>query len=127
MLVPLAGCSSSATTGGSGVTASAGASGGAATGSVGASVSGSASGSPSVSGVDCSGTSCTLTLTHSNAQASVLGATVALSSLSNGQATVTVGGHSVSCTQGQTVSAGPLHLECSTVTADEVVLRASLG
>ena len=42
-------------------------------------------------------------------------------------ATLSVGGASVSCAQGETVSAGPLSLTCSTVEADSVELTASLS
>ena len=38
-----------------------------------------------------------------------------------------IGDRSVSCTQGQSVDAGPLTLSCSEVTADSVKLTAKLG
>lgn len=77
--------------------------------------------------VSCSGNSCSLTLTGNGAQAKVLGSTVGYAGTSNGQATVSVAGHSVSCTQGQSVSAGPLTLQCTKVTDTSVELTASLG
>ncbi|MCU1612650.1 MAG: hypothetical protein JWO98_190 [Frankiales bacterium] len=78
-------------------------------------------------GVSCSGTSCSTTLSGKGATAKVLGNTVGFAGTSNGQAVVTVAGHSVSCSQGQSVSAGPLRLECTKVTDSSVELRASLG
>jgi hypothetical protein len=77
--------------------------------------------------VSCSGNSCSVTLSGDGAKAKVLGSTVAFAGTQNGTATVSVGGHDVSCTQGQSVDAGPLHLECAKVTDDSVELRASLG
>jgi hypothetical protein len=77
--------------------------------------------------VSCSGNSCSVTLTGDGAKAKVLGSTVAFAGTENGSATVSVGGHDVSCTEGQSVDAGPLHLACSKVTDDSVELSASLG
>ena len=77
--------------------------------------------------VSCSGHSCSVTLTGNGATAKVLGSTVGYASTSNGRASVSVAGHSVSCSQGQSVSAGPLTLECSKVTDNSVQLTASLG
>jgi hypothetical protein len=77
--------------------------------------------------VSCSGSSCSVTLEGSGTSAKVLGNTVGYAGTSNGQATVSVGGHSVSCAQGQSVSAGPLKLACTTVTDTSVELTASLG
>jgi hypothetical protein len=77
--------------------------------------------------VSCSGNSCSVTLTGDGATAKVLGSTVAFAGTSNGTATVSVAGHDVSCTQGQSVDAGPLHLSCTTVTDSSVELSASLG
>ncbi|WP_199522102.1 hypothetical protein [Geodermatophilus marinus] len=79
------------------------------------------------SSVDCSGTSCSVTLTGEGAQVDVLGNRIAFNGVQDGQASLTVGGTEATCTQGQSVAAGPLNLECSTVTADEVTLTASLG
>jgi hypothetical protein len=33
----------------------------------------------------------------------------------------------IACSQGESVSAGPLNLECTTVTEDTVTMTASLG
>ena len=77
--------------------------------------------------VSCSGTRCTATLSGNGAKADILGTTVSLSSVKDGTATLGVGGASVSCTQGQSTSAGPLTLECTKVTDNSVELTASLG
>ena len=77
--------------------------------------------------VSCSGNSCSVTLSGDGAKAKVLGSTIGFIGASNGQASVSVAGHTVSCTQGQRVSAGPLHLECTKVTDGSVELTASLG
>ena len=77
--------------------------------------------------VSCSGKTCTVTLSGNGAKATVLGNTLAFAGTSGGQASVTVGDHTVSCTQGQSVDAGPLTLSCSKVTDTSVELSASLG
>jgi hypothetical protein len=78
-------------------------------------------------GVDCSGNSCSVTLAGDGAEADVLGTSVVLGGVENGRATVRVGDQDLSCGQGESVSAGPLTLSCSTVTEDTVTLTASLG
>lgn len=77
--------------------------------------------------VSCSGTSCSVTLSGDGAKAEVLGNKLTLSGIEDGTATLGAGGASVSCTEGQSVAAGPLHLTCSTITSDAVTLTASLG
>jgi hypothetical protein len=77
--------------------------------------------------VNCSAGSCSLTLSGDGAQADVLGTPVTLGAVEDGRATVRVGDREVSCSQGESVSAGPLTLECTTVTADTVTMTASLG
>jgi hypothetical protein len=77
--------------------------------------------------VSCSGTTCTMTLSGDGAKADVLGSTVTLGSVKDGTATLGVGSTSVSCTEGQKVTAGPLELSCSKITDDAVTLKASLG
>ena len=81
----------------------------------------------SSAGVDCSGGTCTATLTGAGAKAGVLGQDLALVGTTNGTATLSVGDRTVSCTEGDEVSAGPLTLTCATVTDDSVELSASLG
>jgi hypothetical protein len=86
-----------------------------------------ATGSPgSENNVDCSGTSCSVTL-NSDGRVDVLGKTITLGSIENGRATLSVGDDSVSCAQGEDVSAGPLTVTCTTVSTDSVTLTASLG
>ncbi len=93
---------------------------------------GESTGSPGTDGdtqadVDCSGTSCSLTLTGGGAEAEILGTQVALSAVESGRATVRVGEEEISCSEGESVSAGPLTLECTSVTEDAVTMTASLG
>lgn len=78
-------------------------------------------------GVSCSASSCSVTLSGDSATADILGTTLTFGGVQDGRASLGVGSVSVSCAQGQTVAAGPLRLECSSVTADAVELRASLG
>ena len=40
---------------------------------------------------------------------------------------IRVGDQEIGCSQGESVSAGPLSLECTTVTQDSVTMTASLG
>jgi hypothetical protein len=77
--------------------------------------------------VDCSGTSCTVTLKGDGAKASILGHDLAFAGTQDGRATLSVGDATVSCAQGESVSAGPLSLTCTTVTADSVELTATVG
>jgi hypothetical protein len=92
----------------------------------GAPASGAAA-STSGSGVDCAGASCSITLDGVGTEVDVLGNTVPLGQVQDGRVTIGVGDREVSCSQGESVSAGPLTLECTTVTADVVTLTASLG
>ena len=77
--------------------------------------------------VSCSGRTCTVTLSGEGEKAEILGTTLTLGEIQDGKASLSVGGTSVSCGEGETVTAGPLRLECSSVTADSVDLTASLG
>jgi hypothetical protein len=79
------------------------------------------------SGVSCSGRTCTATLSSDDASVSVLGNDVAFAGTQDGKATLRVGDAEASCAQGEKVSAGPLTLTCTEVTADSVKLSASLG
>jgi hypothetical protein len=81
----------------------------------------------SSSNVSCSGTSCTATLTGDAAEASILGNTLAFAGTQDGRATLSVGDSQVSCAAGESVSAGPLSLTCTSVGDDSVELTASLG
>jgi hypothetical protein len=77
--------------------------------------------------VSCSGTSCTATLTGEGAEAEILGTTLSFDGVQDGRASLSVGGASVSCGEGESVTAGPLQLTCSSITDDSVELTASLG
>jgi hypothetical protein len=77
--------------------------------------------------VSCSGRTCTVTLSGDGEKAEILGTTLTLGDIQDGRASLSVGGASVSCGEGETVTAGPLELQCSSVTEDSVDLSASLG
>lgn len=77
--------------------------------------------------VTCSGGTCTVTLSGDGAEVEILGTTLTLGGIQDGRASLSVGGASVSCGEGESVSAGPLQLECSGITEDSVDLSASLG
>jgi spore coat protein U-like protein len=81
----------------------------------------------SANGVTCSTSSCTVTLSGESAEADILGTTLSFGGVQDGRASLSVGGASVSCGEGETVTAGPLELQCSSVTGDSVELTASLG
>ena len=78
-------------------------------------------------GFSCSGSSCTVTLDGEGSEVEILGQTVTLGGVQDGRATISVGGASVSCGEGESVTAGPLSLECTSVTDGGVELRASLN
>lgn len=78
-------------------------------------------------GVSCSASGCTVTLSGDGAEADVLGTTLTFGGVQDGRASLGVGDVSVSCAEGESVTAGPLELECSSVTDDSVELRATLG
>ena len=77
--------------------------------------------------VSCSGSQCSATLSGSGAQASFFGNDLAFAGTQDGRATVSVGGTSYSCGQGESVAAGPLSITCTTVTEDSLTITASLG
>jgi hypothetical protein len=77
--------------------------------------------------VDCSGKTCTVTLNGDGAKASILGNDLAFAGVQNGRATISVGDASVSCAQGESVSAGPLSITCTKVTDDSLELTAKAG
>lgn len=76
--------------------------------------------------VSCSGTSCSVTLKGDGASADLLNTSIAFGGVENGRATLRVGDKEVSCGQGESVSAGPLRVECTEVTEDAVTVTASL-
>jgi hypothetical protein len=77
--------------------------------------------------VSCSGNSCSVTLSGDGAEAEILGTTLTFGGVQDGRAELSVGGTGVSCAEGESVSAGPLSLQCTTVTDDSVELTASLN
>jgi hypothetical protein len=77
--------------------------------------------------VSCSGTRCTATLTGDGASAEILGTTIEFAGTKDGRATLGVGDASVSCAEGERVSAGPLSVTCTTVSDGKLELTASLG
>jgi hypothetical protein len=77
--------------------------------------------------VSCSTSSCTVTLSGEGAEAEILGTTLRFGGVQDGKASLSVGGASVTCGEGETVTAGPLQIECSGVTDDSVEVTASLG
>ncbi len=81
----------------------------------------------SSNGVSCSTSSCTATLSGNGAEVEILGTTVTFGGVQDGKASLGVGGASVSCAEGESVAAGPLQLECTSVTDDAVEITASLA
>ena len=78
--------------------------------------------------VSCSSSgTCTVTLSGDGAEAEILGTTLSLGNVENGRASLSVGDASVSCAEGESVTAGPLDLQCSSVTEDSVELTASVN
>ena len=120
LLVPLAGCSGTEQNSGSSVLTTA--EDAAETAS---SAAESAAGTVEEN-VDCSGNSCSVTL-GTGAEAEILGTTLAFESVEAGEATLRVGEETVTCSEGETVTAGPLELECTMVGEDSVELTAGLG
>ncbi|MGY1841215.1 MULTISPECIES: hypothetical protein [unclassified Modestobacter] len=78
-------------------------------------------------GVNCSGSSCAVTLSGDGTEVTVLGTPITLGQVQDGRATIGIAGQQVSCSEGEAVSAGPLTLECTTITPETVTLTASLG
>jgi hypothetical protein len=79
------------------------------------------------SATSCSGVTCAVTLNGSGSDVDVLGQHLAFAGTQGGRASISVGSRSISCTEGQSVDAGPLTLTCSDITADSVKLTARLG
>ncbi|MGY1660794.1 hypothetical protein ACI78Q_06170 [Geodermatophilus sp. SYSU D00705] len=77
--------------------------------------------------LSCSTSSCSVTLSGDGSQVDVLGTSLAFGGVQDGRAELRVGNASVSCAEGETVSAGPLTLECTSVQDDSVEVTASLG
>ncbi len=78
-------------------------------------------------GVTCSTSSCSVTLDGQGAEVEVFGNTVTLGSVQDGRASIEVNGASVSCAEGESVAAGPLAVECTSITDDAVELTARVA
>ena len=78
-------------------------------------------------GVSCSGTKCTVTLKGDGASAEILGQKLEFAGTKDGRATLGVGDASVSCAEGERISAGPLSVTCTKVGDGTLELTASLG
>jgi hypothetical protein len=76
--------------------------------------------------VSCTTSSCSATLSGDGAEAKLFGTTLRFGGVQDGRASLGVGSTTVSCAEGESVTAGPLRLTCSTVTEDSVELTASL-
>lgn len=120
-MVPLAACTGSEENTGSSVLPSA-SEGAESAASAGASAAESVGGK-----VNCSGTSCTVTLSPDAGEVEVLGTRLAYEGVQDGEATVVVGDRTVTCAEGESVEAGPLTLECTTVSEENLTMTASLG
>lgn len=125
LFLPLAGCSAgemssdmAATSGAEDAVESATSAGESAAESAAAAVAGQ---------VDCSGATCTATLSPDAAEVEILGTTLAYDGVENGEAVLRVAGQTVSCAEGESVQAGPLSMECTTVSDDMITLSAGLG
>ncbi|WP_409328554.1 hypothetical protein [Trujillonella humicola] len=76
----------------------------------------------------CDTNSCTVTLDGDGAEVDLpIGPSIRLGGVQDGRASISVGGSSVSCAEGESVSAAGLTLECTSVSGDEVRLTASLS
>src|SRR3712207_2362417 len=71
-------------------------------------------------GVTCSTSSCSVTLDGEGSEVEVFGNTITLGSVQDGRASIQVGGASASCAEGESVAAGPLSVECTSITEDAV-------
>jgi hypothetical protein len=78
-------------------------------------------------GVSCTTSSCTVTLNGDGAEVDVFGNTVSLESVQDGRAGLQVGSASVTCAEGESVAAGPLSVECTSVSENSVELTATLA
>jgi hypothetical protein len=77
--------------------------------------------------VSCTTNSCTATLSGDGAKAEILGTTVTFGGIQDGRASLGVAGASVTCAEGESVGAGPLNIECTSVTDAAVEITATLG
>ena len=76
--------------------------------------------------VSCTVSSCTATLSGDGAEAEILGQKVTFGGVQDGKASLGVAGATVSCAEGESIAAGPLQVECTSVTDDAVEITASV-
>ncbi len=77
------------------------------------------------SAVSCSGDTCSVRLGGDGARAHVLGAVISFRGITDGRATLRVGGRDVVLTRGAEVTTGSLRLACTDVTQSTVSLTAT--
>jgi hypothetical protein len=68
-----------------------------------------------------------VTLAGTGSRVQVLGTTISFTEVRDGQAALRVGDQDVTCTEGQSASAGPVTLTCTDVTGDTVTMTVSPG
>ncbi|WP_106276117.1 hypothetical protein [Geodermatophilus tzadiensis] len=72
--------------------------------------------------MSCSGSTCSVTLGGAGARAHVLASTIAFGAITDGRATLRVGGRDVTLARGDEVTTDSLRLVCTDVTRDTVAL-----
>ena len=75
--------------------------------------------------VSCSGSECFVTMGGTGSIVGIFGTTISFVEIQDGRATIRVGDQDVSCTEGQSVTTGPLALRCTHVGDDIVEFTAS--
>ena len=75
----------------------------------------------------CSEGSCSVTLAGTGSRVQILGATISFEEVRDGQAALRVDDQDITCTEGQSASAGALTLTCTDVTSNSVTMTVSLG
>jgi hypothetical protein len=68
-----------------------------------------------------------VTLAGTGSRVQVLGTTISFEDVRDGQATLRVDDQIITCTEGQSASAGPVALTCTDVTSGSVTMTVSLG
>ncbi|NEM09005.1 hypothetical protein [Geodermatophilus normandii] len=68
-----------------------------------------------------------MTLAGTGSRVRVLGTTISLTDVHDGQAALHVDDQDVTCSEGQSATAGSLTLTCADVTSDSVTVTVSLG
>jgi hypothetical protein len=81
--------------------------------------------SATISIVNCTNDTCTVTMGGSGSTVQIFDTTISFGSISDGRATLRVDDQDVTCVTGETVTAGSLTLTCTDVTADTVSFTAT--